>query len=80
MRIRHPAAGGCGLRRAAYLCQRHTVHAGNLRRLRRYIDLKTNRGYVDDVTPPRQDAAQLLARYSWRKSARALLDILQQQS
>ena len=27
-----------------------------------YIDLKTNRCYVDDVTPPRQDAAQLLAR------------------
>lgn len=45
-----------------------------------YIDLKTNRGYVDDATPPKRDAAELLARYSWRKSAQALLDVLQKQT
>ena len=45
-----------------------------------YIDLKTNRGYVDDVIPPKQDAAQLLARYSWEKSAKDFLEVLEQQS
>ena len=43
-----------------------------------YIDLKTNHGYVDDVTRPKRDAAELLARYSWHKSAQALLDVLTQ--
>lgn len=45
-----------------------------------YIDLKTNRGYVDDVTPPQKDAAQLLARYSWKKSAKAFLTVLTTQT
>lgn len=43
-----------------------------------YIDLKTNRGYVDDATAPRRDAAVLLERYSWRKSAQALCKVLEQ--
>lgn len=43
-----------------------------------YIDLKTNRGYVDDATAPGRDAAVLLERYSWRKSAQALCKVLEQ--
>lgn len=43
-----------------------------------YIDLKTNRGYVDDATAPKRDAAVLLERYSWRKSAQALCKVLEQ--
>ena len=41
-----------------------------------YIDLNTNTGNVDDVTPPRADPALLLEKYSWAKSAEKLLDIL----
>lgn len=43
-----------------------------------YIDLKTNRGYVDDATAPKRDAAVLLERYSWRKSAQVLCKVLEQ--
>lgn len=43
-----------------------------------YIDLETNPGNVDDVTPPQRDAGELLARYSWQASARALWRVLEQ--
>ena len=41
-----------------------------------YIDLADNAGDVDRVRPPRRDPAELLRRYSWQKSARALWDLL----
>lgn len=41
-----------------------------------YIDLNTNQGNVDDVTPPTRDPAELLEKYSWRKSAQAMLQVL----
>ena len=41
-----------------------------------YIDLKTNGGDVDRVLPPRRDAAELLQRYSWEKSAQTLWNLL----
>ena len=43
-----------------------------------YIDLETNPGNVDDVTPPQRDAGELLARYSWQASAQALWQVLEQ--
>ena len=42
-----------------------------------YIDLNTNPGNVDAVTPATAPTAALLARYSWAKSAEKLLRILQ---
>lgn len=44
-----------------------------------YIDLTTNSGNVDDVTPG-HDAAGVLARYSWEKSARLMADFLRKTS
>lgn len=41
-----------------------------------YIDLASNHGDVDDVTPPTRDPAELLEKYSWHKSALALLGVL----
>lgn len=43
-----------------------------------YIDLNTNPGDVDAVTPATAPTAALLARYSWAKSAEKLLRILLQ--
>ncbi len=43
-----------------------------------YIDLSTNPGNVDAVTPATAPTAALLARYSWAKSAEKLLRILLQ--
>ena len=43
-----------------------------------YIDLNTNPGNVDAVTPATAPTAALLARYSWAKSAEKLLRILLQ--
>ena len=43
-----------------------------------YIDLQTNPGNVDDVTPAQAPTADLLTRYSWDKSAEKLLKILTQ--
>ena len=40
-----------------------------------YIDLNTNPGNVDEVTPG-HNAAGVLARYSWEKSARLLAELL----
>ena len=41
-----------------------------------YIDLTTNPGDVDDVTPATAPTAALLEKYSWDKSAERLLQIL----
>ena len=42
-----------------------------------YIDLTTNPGDVDDVTPATAPTAALLEKYSWDKSAERLLQILE---
>ena len=41
-----------------------------------YIDLTTNPGDVDAVTPATAPTAALLEKYSWDKSAERLLQIL----
>ena len=41
------------------------------------IDLTTNPGDVDDVTPATAPTAALLEKYSWDKSAERLLQILE---
>ena len=41
-----------------------------------YIDLTTNPGDVDAVTPATAPTAVLLEKYSWDKSAERLLQIL----
>lgn len=41
-----------------------------------YIDLQSNPGNVDDITPAQAPTADLLPRYSWDKSAEKLLEIL----
>ena len=43
-----------------------------------YIDLAANPGNVDDTTPPKDDPARLLQKYSWEKSAEKLLGILRE--
>ena len=43
-----------------------------------YIDLAANPGSVDDTTPPKDDPARLLQKYSWEKSAEKLLGILRE--
>lgn len=42
-----------------------------------YIDLSTNHGSVDHVTPGR-DAAAVLKKYSWEGSARRMLEVLRE--
>ena len=42
-----------------------------------YIDLSTNHGSVDHVTPGR-DAAAVLQKYSWESSARRMLEVLRE--
>lgn len=42
-----------------------------------YIDLSTNHGSVDHVTPGR-DAAAVLQKYSWEGSARRMLEVLRE--
>lgn len=43
-----------------------------------YIDLAANPGNVDDTTPPKDDPARLLQKYSWEKSSEKLLGILRE--
>ena len=43
-----------------------------------YIDLTASPGDLAAVRPPRRPAAEVLEKYSWQKSARTLLELLQE--